>query len=330
MEADAFMEITFNTTSMKIAFLINGTAKGLEKLKKSIDTTFKEYQPKLFISENAGHITQLAQTAVARAYDTIIICGGDGTLNEGINGIIESFKTGLGDSPDAYDWDGIAKIKVGVLPSGSGNDFSKTIRVTKDIEYLKNLLSLQRSQMIDIGWVSYFKADKEPSHRFFINITDVGMGGETVLKLQNNKINALGPDFNYFWAITSTLATYEKVKIKASGNHFSWEGKAINFVVANGKYFGNGLGVAPDASVTDGKFDIVIIGDVSLMDYFKNLGTVKKCQKVIHPEVHYYQLDKVTIESMETRKISIDMDGEFIGYAPMTLINIQQKINFIF
>lgn len=237
MEADAFMEITFNTTSMKIAFLINGTAKGLEKLKKSIDTTFKEYQPKLFISENAGHITQLAQTAVARAYDTIIICGGDGTLNEGINGIIESFKTGLGDSPDAYDWDGIAKIKVGVLPSGSGNDFSKTIRVTKDIEYLKNLLSLQRSQMIDIGWVSYFKADKEPSHRFFINITDVGMGGETVLKLQNNKIKALGPDFNYFWAITSTLATYEKVKIKASGNHFSWEGKAINFVVANGKYF---------------------------------------------------------------------------------------------
>ena len=330
MEADAFMEITFNTTSMKIAFLINGTAKGLEKLKKSIDTTFKEYQPKLFISENAGHITQLAQTAVARAYDTIIICGGDGTLNEGINGIIESFKTGLGDSPDAYDWDGIAKIKVGVLPSGSGNDFSKTIRVTKDIEYLKNLLSLQRSQMIDIGWVSYLKADKEPSHRFFINITDVGMGGETVLKLQNNKIKALGPDFNYFWAITSTLATYEKVKIKASGNHFSWEGKAISFVVANGKYFGNGLGVAPDASVTDGKFDIVIIGDVSLMDYFKNLGTVKKCQKVIHPEVHYYQLDKVTIESMETRKISIDMDGEFIGYAPMTLINIQQKINFIF
>jgi len=100
-------------------------------------------------------------------------------------------------------------------------------------------------------------------------------------------------------------------------------------VVANGKYFGNGLGVAPDASVTDGKFDIVIIGDVSLMDYFKNLGTVKKCEKVNHPEVHYYQMDKVTVESMETRKISIDMDGEFIGYAPMTLINLHQKLNFI-
>lgn len=315
---------------MKIAFLINGTAKGLDKLKKSIDTAFKEHDPKLFISEKAGHVTQLAQTAVSRGYDTIIVCGGDGTLNEGINGIIESFKSGLGDSPDAYDWEKIAQIKVGVLPSGSGNDFSKTIHVTKEIEYLKNLIAQQRSHLIDVGWVSFFKSDKEPSHRFFINITDVGMGGETVLKLQNNKIKALGPDFNYFWAITSTLATYEKVKIRASGENFLWEGKAINFVVANGKYFGNGLGVAPDASVTDGKFDIVIIGDVSLLDYFKNLGTVKKCEKVIHPEVHYYQMERVTIESMETRKISIDMDGEFIGYAPMTLVNIHQKINFIF
>ena len=169
----------------------------------------------------------------------------------------------------------------------------------------------------------------DPSHRFFINITDVGMGGEAVLKLQK-KIPFAGPDLNYFWAITSTLATYEKVQIKATGDNYYWEGKAINFIVANGKYFGNGLGVAPDASVTDGKFEIVVIGDITLLDYFKNLGTVKKCQKVVHPEVHYHQLDKVTIESMETRKISIDMDGEYIGYAPMTLINLSQKINFIF
>lgn len=315
---------------MKLAFLINGTAKGLKTLTDNINNTFKEFDPKIFTSEYAGHIVDLAKTAVARGYDNIIICGGDGTLNEGINGIIESFKIGLGDTQDAYDWEKIAKIKIGVFPFGSGNDFSKTVNITKDISYLKNLINQQRSQLIDIGWVSYFKSEQNPAHRFFINITDVGMGGEAVLKLQNKKIPMLGPDFNYFWAITSTLATYEKVQIRATGENFLWEGKAINFVIANGKYFGNGLGVAPDASVTDGKFEIVIIGDVSLVDYFKNLGTVKKCQRVIHPEVHYYQLDKVTIESLETRKISIDMDGEYIGYAPMTLINLKQKINFIF
>lgn len=315
---------------MKLAFLINGTAKGLDKLSNNINASFKEHEPKLFISERPGHIIELAKTAISRGYDTIIICGGDGTLNEGINGVIESFKIGLGDSHDSYDWIKVAKIKVGVFPYGSGNDFAKTIQVTKELAYLKNLITMQRSGLIDVGWVSFFKTEQEPAHRFFINITDVGMGGETVLKLQNNKIPALGADINYFWAITSTLATYEKVQIRATGDNFLWEGKAINFVVANGKYFGNGLGVAPDATITDGKFEIVIIGDITMLDYFKNLGTVKKCQKVIHPEVHYFQLDKVTIESMETRKISIDMDGEYIGYAPMTLINLQQKINFIY
>ena len=68
---------------------------------------------------------------------------------------------------------------------------------------------------------------------------------------------------------------------------------------------------------------------MNLMDYFKNLSKVKKGEKIEHPEVHYFSLDKVSIESLETRDISIDMDGEFIGYAPMTLLNLSKKINFI-
>lgn len=313
---------------MKLAFLINGTARKLESLKKNIETTFKEYEPKLFISEFAGHLTQLAQTAITRGYDTIIVCGGDGTLNEGINGVLESFKNGLGSTSDAYEWDKIAQVKIGVLPWGSGNDFAKTVHVTNELSYLKNLLAQNRSQLIDVGWVSFFKPEGDPAHRFFINITDVGMGGEAVMKLQN-KIPLVGPDVNYFWAITSTLATYDKVQVKANGDNFYWEGKVINFVIANGKYFGNGLGIAPEATVTDGQFEIVIIGDITLLDYFRNLGSVKKCAKLNHPKVEYYRMDKVTIESMETKKISIDMDGEFIGYAPMTLINLPGKINFI-
>ncbi|HRB92891.1 MAG TPA: YegS/Rv2252/BmrU family lipid kinase [Chitinophagales bacterium] len=313
---------------MKLAFLLNGSARGLHKLQKNIDVYFKEFEPKFFISEYVGHIMELAKNAISRNYDTLIICGGDGTLNEAINGIIEAHKIGIGNTPDAYDWEKIVKIKVGVFPSGSGNDFAKTVKISKEITDLKILISQDKSQLIDIGWVSYFKNKQEAAHRFFINITDVGMGGETVLKLQN-KIPLVGPDINYFWAITSTLATYEKVKIKAFNDDFTWEGKAINFVVANGKYFGNGLCVAPDASITDGKFEIVIIGDVNLMDYFKNLSKVKKGEKIEHPEVHYFSLDKVSIESLETRDISIDMDGEFIGYAPMTLLNLSKKINFI-
>ena len=86
----------------------------------------------------------------------------------------------------------------------------------------------------------------------------------------------------------------------------------------------NGLGIAPDAEVTDGKFSFVIIGDINLMDYFKHLGTVKKCKKINHPQVHYHQFEEINIESCDATKISIDMDGEFIGYAPMKLTNVSK------
>ncbi|HNE50252.1 MAG: diacylglycerol kinase family protein [Chitinophagales bacterium] len=314
---------------MKIAFLINGSAKGLNKLTQDIQTTFKEYEPNIFLTEREGHNTELAQTAVTRGYDTIIICGGDGSLNEGINGIIQAFKTGVGDAHEAYNWSQISKIKVGVFPYGSGNDFSKTVQIPRELNDLKGLIQQQHTQLIDIGWASFFSAANELKHRFFINITDVGMGGETVLKLQNKFTRKLGADINYFWAITSTIATYTKVNVRAVGSNFTWEGKIMNFVVANGKYFGNGLGVAPEASVTDGQFEIVVVGDISLMDYLKNLKKIKESQKINHPEVHYFRTDSVQIESLEANNISIDMDGEFIGFAPMTLINLPQKIRFI-
>jgi len=182
--------------------------------------------------------------------------------------------------------------------------------------------------MIDIGWVSFQNFQLQEDIRFFINITDVGMGGETVRR-KNNLPKWMGSNFSYFWAITSTLATYKKCNVKAYNDNFFWEGKVINMVVANGKYFGNGLGIAPDAEIANGKFSFITIGDITLFEYFKHINTVKKCIKIDHPKVSYYSLDKITIESNTSRKITIDMDGEFIGTAPMTLQCLSRKINFI-
>jgi YegS/Rv2252/BmrU family lipid kinase len=313
---------------MKIAFLVNSTIRKLTTVRKDIETTFKEHEIKFFLSERVGHIYELAQTAISRGFDHIIVVGGDGTLNEGINGIVDTFKTGLGNSPEAFDWEKIKQIKVGVYPAGSGNDFVRTVYKNTELSTLKKLVQQESSQMIDIGWVSFMKPDGQASSRFYMNITDVGMGGEAVLKKERLP-KWLGGDFNYFWSITTTVATYENCNVRAYNETFEWKGKVINMIVANGRFFGSGLGIAPDASITDGKFSFVIIGDINLLDYFKHLGTVKKAIKVIDPKVEYHTFDKISIESTDARKISIDMDGEFIGYAPMTLICLQQKINFI-
>ncbi len=313
---------------MKIAFLINSKIRKLNAVKNEIQAAFKNHEIHFFESQYAGHFFELPKEAIKKGFEIIIAIGGDGTLNEILNGVVNHFKIENKNTINDYDWNKISQIKIGVYPAGSGNDFVKTVYKNTQLYTLKTLIESGSSKLIDTGFVSFIDKEENPATRFFMNITDVGMGGETVVKKENVP-KWMGADFSYSWAIMSTIATYKNCNVKCWNDNFSWQGKVINMVVANGKYFGNGLGIAPDAEVTDGKFSFVIIGDINLMDYFKHLGTVKKCKKINHPQVHYHQFEEINIESCDATKISIDMDGEFIGYAPMKLTNVSKRINFI-
>jgi YegS/Rv2252/BmrU family lipid kinase len=312
----------------KIAFLVNRTIKNLEKTVAQIESEFQKHEVKFFYSDHSRHIEVLAETAIDRGFKNLITVGGDGTLNETVNGIMNAFKKGLSNSIDSYDWDAIKEIKVGLIPAGTGNDFSKTIKLTNNINALRNLIEDDRFQSIDIGWSSFFDKKEQPVQRFFINITDVGMGGVVVESMEKSKNPFLTGNAFYKYSIAKTFLTYDKSSVRCYNEYFDWKGKVMNFVIANGKYFGSGLGIAPDANIQDGKFSIVILGDINIIDYFRYLGDVKKCKKISHPEVAYHQFEKISIESADEKPLAIDMDGEFIGYAPMTLVNLSSKLNF--
>jgi len=313
---------------VRIAFIINGSIKKLNKTINDVTSTFEKFDIKIYTSVDEAHYNQLCGEALEETCDHIILVGGDGTVNKGINGILNYYRLNDNKQPEDFDWIAISKIKVGVFPAGSGNDFVKTVYKDYSLKALSNLIEKQSYQMIDVGWVQFQNLQFQEEVRFFMNITDVGMGGETV-KRKGNLPDWLGPNFSYFWAITSTLAMYKKCDLKAYNDNFFWEGKIINMVVANGKYFGNGLGIAPDAKIDDGKFSFVTIGDITLLDYFKHLRKVKKCIRINHPEVSYHALNEITIESNTSENITIDMDGEFIGTTPMSIQCLPRKINFI-
>lgn len=307
---------------MKIAFLINPKIRNFRKIEIDIQHNFLDFDYKFFISEFSGHFLTLPIKAIGEGFTHIIAIGGDGTLNEVINGVLDAFKT-----ENSYDWEKVKTIKIGILPLGSGNDFVKNLGY-KTIEELKNLILKNSTALVDVGFTEFFDKDNKPSTRFFINISDVGMGGE-VVTTKEKLPQFLDGSINYFFAITKTVATYKKNVVKITAKEFSWEGKILNFVIANGKYFGNAIGIAPHAEINDGKFAITNVGDISLMDYFKNLGTAKKCEKIIHPEVSYTESEELVIESTDKRKLAIDMDGEFIGYAPVKFTCMKQKLNFL-
>lgn len=303
---------------MKIAFLINGNSRGLKQIVREIGEIFEDMDHTVLISEYGGHFNDLSKTALQSGHDHFIFIGGDGSVNEGINGIIDFYKTNQQGQPDDYDWTSIAKIKWGVFPAGTGNDYVKSVYETNNLGFLKQAITEKINTMVDVGWVRYQLMNDQPHTRFFMNITDVGMGSDVVRK-KTKLPGWFSSKLSYLWAITTTLISYKNLAVRAYNDSFNWEGKIINMVIAKGKYFGNGLGIAPDAVVNNGKFSFVIIGNITMLEYFRLIGTVKKCVKVEHPNVSYHDFESIKIEPGSVREVTVEMDGEFIGKAPMEL-----------
>ncbi len=121
---------------IKIAFLINRKIKDFSTISESIKSTFdNEFYIKRYKSEYSGHIIELTKLAIEEGFLSLIIVGGDGTINEVINGVFQKFKTESG-----YDINEISKVKISILPVGSGNDFTRTIKISKDIIKLFTLV----------------------------------------------------------------------------------------------------------------------------------------------------------------------------------------------
>ncbi len=306
-----------------ITFLVNGTLKNKAKVIDNIRKVFLQNDIEILESQYKAHLTELAYRTVTKGIKKIVLVGGDGSTNEVVNGIAEYAKDA---ALNTYNWEKIEGVKLGILPCGTGNDFTKTIHITNDIERLKTLLELDQYQKCDIGFVDFFDKDKKSAQRFFLNITDVGMGGIVVEKLEK-KLPLFSRSFRYNLSIASTFLSYDKALVRAESKDFTYEGKVMNCIIANGKYFGNGLGIAPDASVQDGKFNVVILGNINIVDYLKNLNEVKKCKLLHHEEVKYFTTAELQVHSPNQTSLPIDMDGEFIGYAPLQCRNISKVLN---
>lgn len=304
-----------------IAFIFHGKIKNRRNISSSIEKNFSsEHNLISLFTERVGHSALLAEQAVAEGFTHIICVGGDGSLNEIVNGIIKA-KANLSNNR----W---SSVRLGVLPMGTGNDFAKSLNVSKDIEGLKQMIVLDSFKVIDLGFAEYHDTSGEKQNRYFINITDIGMGGMVAERLSGYG-KWMGTTLTYQRAILSTLLTYKNQSLKATSDTFVYEGKVMNFIIANGKYFGSGLGIAPDAETDDGKFSVVIFGEISLLDYIKNLRNVQKCKKISLPGLQYKSAREVYIESPSPSSLPIDMDGEFIGYAPVKLSIVPAVIKFL-
>ncbi|MBL6447529.1 diacylglycerol kinase family lipid kinase [Fulvivirga sp. 29W222] len=300
---------------LKIGFVVNGK-KGRQKrfnqeLDK-LDNVIRNLNIIVKETSKTGHAITLATELADAGCTHIIAVGGDGTLNETVNGVKKS--------SNLY-------CKVGMLTYGTANDFARTISAPKSLQELLQAIEKGSYRKLDLGLIER-KAGELLYKRYFINIADLGIGAE-VVKRVNNSSKIFGSDVTFFGAIIRTFFSYTNQPVTCITDDWKWEGKINSLVIANGKYFGSGLCIAPEADPSDGKFSIVISGDIGLGDYLKNVVKIKKGKILTHHKVEYKVARSLKITS-PSADCCIEADGEFIGGTPVTVQVVKEGIDFIY
>jgi YegS/Rv2252/BmrU family lipid kinase len=235
----------------------------------------------------------------------VLVCGGDGSLNLAANGIFHS------ENPHT---------PLAIWPSGTGNDFVKSVNVPASFQDLKVAIEKRNFQSIDLPCMEW-----DGKKRAFLNVTDLGLGGCVAYDITRSK-RRLGSFITYQWLIIKNLIRFKKRTIHFDLDGKKYDARAMNFVVANAKYFGAGLGISPESDLTDGSLEVIVIGDLNLFEYLYFVPKVRKCKKLSFHKVQYYSAKKISIETEVP--MPIDMDGEFVGFSPM-VISLQHKINIV-
>lgn len=300
---------------MRIAFIVNGKIwKGALVISKISSQLKKEgwTDCSFYKTSSPGDAILLANEA-CKKHDYIIAVGGDGTLNEVVNGVMGYSKPN--------------EINVGQLPIGTANDFAKTVGLTTKISDLFQLIKSGKIKKVDLGHCTFYSLGNTSFNRYFINISNVGMAAEIVEKVNNGR-KIFGPSLSYIFAISGTVLSHTTEEIHLIADTFSWRGKAKDIAIANGKFLGSGLGISPESKIDDGKFNVIVLGDFSYMDFIKYLPDIKKSKIISHPMIEYYQCTTLTVDC-PTASLLVEMDGEFVGYTKANYKILREKLNFI-
>ena len=290
---------------MRVSVLINsrlrrkGALKGIDKLTPEANVAYTEYK---------GHAIDIAKDFIPKS-DFMIVIGGDGTFNE--------FMQVAGHLVDT----GQRVPKVALISAGSANDFSRNISLAQNIEEALDWVN-SSSRQVDFGRIKIRSQVK-----YFINIADFGLGA-AVVKLINSNKRKLNPDLAFLWATSRAFFKYKPYTVKLKTSDFEREERVAAIAVANGKCFGSGLYIAPEASIDSGIFQLTTIGNLGRLDYLLNVLKLKKIKRLSHPKVRYENADWVEIEAIESRG-ELEADGEHFGFGKVRIEIVPKGLTIV-
>ncbi len=248
------------------------------------------------ISERPGELPALAQRAVAEGARLLVVVGGDGTLNEVVNGVA-----------------GASGVEVAVLPRGTGVDFVRSFAIPKRFEDAVRVALEGRTVELDLGRASFRTWDGDRRNSHFANIASAGMSG-AIAKRTNETTKAFGGKASYALATLAIFSRWRSARMRVSVDGQEREEPMHDVVVANGRYFGSGMMICPEADPADGLLDVLLIGDLSKRDLILTLPKTYRGKHLPHRKAELLRGACVTVDADEP--LPIELDGEQPGTTP--------------
>lgn len=296
-----------------IALILNGISR---KKKIFYQDTYpaisKKFELEVFETQRAGHAVELSHQAAENDFDFIVTAGGDGTLNQVVNGVLSSSNKPL--------------PVLGLIPLGSGNDFARMCGLSTNPQSFIDLAEANQPKPVDVGRITCQNQKGDEVIRYFINACSIGMGPDVVKRLEKSD-RSLGPMLTYWKAITTTFLTHRPQEIECKTPAWEYRGRIRVLAIANGRSLGNSLFIAPDASPDDGVFNTFIAGDIPFLKFLIYQQRLKSREKIKDAMITYNKATDVELSAPES--CPIETEGELAGYLPARIEIIPSGIRFL-
>ncbi|HEV8688634.1 MAG TPA: diacylglycerol kinase family protein [Gaiellaceae bacterium] len=250
-----------------------------------------------FFSERPGHLTELAREAADGGAKLLVVVGGDGSVNEVANGIA-----------------GRDDVEIAVFARGTGWDFVRTYGIPRRISEAIRVAREGRTRIIDLGRVTYRAWSGDDAVHWFANVASAGMSG-AIAQRANNTTKAFGGKVSYLWATFAVFSGWQNDVVHVEVDEERRSGRMHDVVVANGRYFGGGMMICPDAEPDDGLFDVLLIGDLTKRDLLLTLPKTYRGTHLPHPKAEVLRGAVVTVDAPTLPPI--ELDGEQPGTTPV-------------
>lgn len=288
---------------MKRARIIYNPTSGREIFKKNLPDVLEKleiagYETSCHATTGAGDATEAARIAVERRYDLVVAAGGDGTINEVVNGLAEQE----------------FRPKLGVIPVGTTNDFARALQIPRDILKAADVIANGETIPVDIGRIN---------DKYFINIAGGGRLTELTYEVPS-KLKTMIGQLAYYLKGIEMLPSIRASDLKIEYDGKLFEGEAMMFLVGLTNSVGGFEKLAPDSSVNDGLFSLLILKKVNLAEFIRVATLALRGEHVNDSNVIYTQANRIKVTSEE--KVQLNLDGEFGGLLPAEFVNLYRHL----